>query len=315
MTCVSGTYRVVAPRPSAAQPARPAQSALSGDWLLIVVPGLIWGASFLFIAQGLRSVGPFGVAFVRILAGFATLMLFRDARRPIAREAWPRIAVLAVLWLAFPLTLFPFAEQRISSAVAGMLNGAVPIFAAAVAALIARRAPSRTMMIALAVGLSGVLLVAMPNLGAGGASIEGVVLVIIAVAAYGVSINIARPLQMTYGALPVLARALGLAALLTAPLGLRDVARAHWLLVPVLSLLALGALGTGIAYVLGTTAAGKLGATRASSAIFITSPVAMLLGVVVLHERIALISLVGVMLCIAGAVLVRRAGDRPTVAR
>lgn len=307
MTSVTGSHRIAAARVTAAQPSR---SAISSDWLLVVVPGLIWGASFLFIAQGLRSVGPYGVAFVRILAGFATLMLFPAARKPIAREAWPRITVLAVLWLAFPLTLFPFAEQRISSAMAGMLNGGVPIFAAAVAAIIARRAPSRAMVIALAVGLSGVVLVALPNLGAGGASLEGALLVVIAIAAYGVSINIARPLQMTYGALPVLARALGLAALLTAPLGLRDMSEAHWMLVPMLSLLALGALGTGIAYVLGTTAAGKLGATRASSAIFITSPVAMLLGVLVLHEQVALVSLLGAAVCIAGAVLVRKAQER-----
>lgn len=310
MTSVTGTHPVVAPKLTTASSNR---FSLSGDWLLIVLPGVIWGASFLFIAQGLRSVGPYGVAFVRILAGFATLMLFPAARRPIARAAWPRIAVLAVLWLAFPLTLFPFAEQRISSALAGMLNGAVPIFAAAVAAIIARRAPSMAMLIALAVGLSGVVLVALPNLDAGGASLEGVLLVVVAIAAYGVSINIARPLQMTYGALPVLARALGLAALVTAPLGLRDVSHAHWMLVPVLSLLALGALGTGIAYVLGTTAAGKLGATRASSAIFITSPVAMLLGVMVLHEHVAPVSLLGVAVCVAGAVLVRRAQEHGVV--
>jgi drug/metabolite transporter (DMT)-like permease len=282
------------------------KTAAAGDLGLIVVPGVVWGASFLFIAEGLRAVGPHGVAFARIAAGFATLACFPAARTPIARDAWPRIALLALFWMAIPLTLFPYAEQRVSTALAGMLNGAVPLFAAIVAAIIARRLPTRNVVIGLGVGLSGVLLVALPNLSKGGASMDGVLLVLLAITLYGISINVARPLQMTYGALPVLVRALGLATLITAPLGLPDVVHGNWSIVPFLSLVALGALGTGIAYVLSTTAAGRFGATRASSAIFITSPVALLLGVVLLHERIALISIVGALLCIAGALLIRR---------
>ncbi len=297
--------------PAATEPVTPSRpeglrAAAAGDLGLIVAPGVIWGASFLFIADGLRAVGPHGVAFTRILAGFLTLALFPAARRPIARAAWPRIALLSVFWMAIPLTLFPFAEQRVSTAVAGMLNGAVPLFAAIVAAIIARRLPSRATVIGLAVGLTGVLMVALPNLGAGGASMDGVLLVLIAITLYGIAINIARPLQIEYGALPVLVRALGLAAIITAPLGLPAAIHGHWTIGPVLSLLALGSLGTGIAYVLSTVASGKLGATRASAAIFITSPVALLLGMLVLHERIAAISILGALTCIAGALLIRR---------
>lgn len=282
------------------------RTAAAGDFGLIVVPGAIWGASFLFIAEGLRAVGPHGVAFTRILAGFLTLLAFPDARRPIARTAWPRIALLSLVWMAIPLTLFPYAEQRISSALAGMLNGAVPLFATTVAALIAGRVPDRPIVIGLAVGMSGVVLVALPNLSAGGASMDGVLLVLLAVTLYGIAINVARPLQMEYGALPVLVRALGLAAMLTAPLGVPEVVHGNWSLSPFLSLVALGMLGTGIAYVLGTVAAGRLGAARASSSIFITSPVALLLGIALRHEQVSLLSILGAITCVAGAVLIRR---------
>lgn len=54
------------------------------DWLLLIAPGLIWGASFLFIAEGLEALEPNGITFTRILIGFVTLGLFPAARRPIA---------------------------------------------------------------------------------------------------------------------------------------------------------------------------------------------------------------------------------------
>jgi hypothetical protein len=55
----------------------------AADWCLLVVPGVIWGASFLFIAEGLRAIGPNGVTFVRILVGFATLAFLPSARRAV----------------------------------------------------------------------------------------------------------------------------------------------------------------------------------------------------------------------------------------
>jgi drug/metabolite transporter (DMT)-like permease len=107
------------------------------DWILLIVPGVIWGASFLFIAEGLEAMGPNGVTFTRILVGFLTLALFRGSRRQVSRDDWLGIALVGVLWMAFPLSMFPFAEQHVSSALTGMLNGAVPLFTAIVAAGIA----------------------------------------------------------------------------------------------------------------------------------------------------------------------------------
>src|SRR4051794_623252 len=70
---------------------------LNKGWLLLIVPGLIWGASFLFIAEGLRAVGPNGITFLRIAVGFATLAFFPAARKPIPREDWGHIVWLGVL--------------------------------------------------------------------------------------------------------------------------------------------------------------------------------------------------------------------------
>ena len=284
---------------------------VSADWLLITIPGVIWGASFLFIADGLKAMGPNGITFVRLFIGFATLALFPAARKPVERSAWPGITLVGVLWFAFPLSMFPFAEQRVSSALTGMLNAAVPLFTAMVAIVIAGRVPERRVLVALAVGLMGAGLVAWPAIHEGHSSVAGVLLILAAVVSYGFALNLARPLQRQYGALPVILRAQIVAVLLTAPLGVPDVLAARSTTAPFFSLLMLGAFGTGVAFVSLATAAGRVGATRASSAAFLIPAIALLLGVLVRGENVAMLSIIGSAICVAGAWLMRCAQITP----
>jgi drug/metabolite transporter (DMT)-like permease len=186
------------------------------------------------------------------------------------------------------------------------------LFAATVASLIARRFPNRGTTLGLAIGFTGTVLIALPNLGVGSETSDagvtlGVTLIMIAMLSYGVALNLARPLQQRNGALPVVWRALGVAFVLTMPLGLPAVISAHWTWVPLLSLLALGALGTGTAYVLVALAAGKFGATRASATTFLIPVVALILGVTLRGERVAALSVAGAGVCLLGAWLIRRA--------
>jgi drug/metabolite transporter (DMT)-like permease len=93
------------------------------------------------------------------------------------------------------------------------------------------------------------------------------------------------------------------------PFGWADVAGARWSPIPVFSLLALGALGTGVAHVVTATASGRLGATRASATAFLIPPVALLLGVLLRSERVAPLAIAGGALCVGGAWLMRRASE------
>ena len=146
-----------------------------------------------------------GVTVVRIALGFATLSVVPSARRPILREDRAKTAALGVLWLAFPLSMFPFAEQHVSSALAGMLNGATPLFAAVVASLLARQAPSRRVALGLAVGFAGAILLAVPGLSGVYATRDqarGVLMILAALVSYAFAYSLARPLQQRNGALP-----------------------------------------------------------------------------------------------------------------
>jgi len=274
------------------------------NWALLVVPGVIWGASFLFIAEGLAAVAPNGVTFTRIAIGFLTLSLFPSARRPVARTDWAGTAALGVLWFAFPLSMFPFAEQHVSSALTGMLNGATPLCVAAVATLIARQLPERGTLVGLIVGFGGAVVMALPAMG-GSSSAFGVALIVAALISYGIALNVARPLQMRNGAIPVVWRALGVALILTAPLGLPALLDGQWSVRPTLAMLGLGAGGTAIATILTATAAGRMGATKASATAFLIPVVALILGVVIRHEHVTTLSLIGAAICLLGAAIIR----------
>ena len=281
------------------------------DWLLLVVPGLIWGASFLFIAEALQAVGPNGLTFMRLLVGFGTLALFPAAWKPVQRRDWGAIALLGVVWMAFPLSMFPHAEERVSSAVTGMLNGAGPLMVAVVTSSLSRRLPSRGVSTGLLVGLTGAVLVALPAMNEGRSSTIGVLLILAALLSYAFALSIAQPLQHRYGALPVIWRAQAVAMILTAPLGAPELLDARWTRGPLLSILALGTLGTAIAFVLMATSAGRVGPTRASATVFLIPGVALLLGVLVRGEHVAALSVLGCVVCVAGAWIMRRAQSAP----
>jgi drug/metabolite transporter (DMT)-like permease len=276
------------------------------DWALFSSISLIWGSSFLFMAIGLDAFHPGLVTLLRVGLGSVVLALVPRARSPIERVDRPRLLVLSLLWVAIPFTLFPIAQQWIDSAVAGMLNGAMPIFAAVIASLMLRHAPAPVHVVGLVVGFVGVVLISLPSIDQGASQAVGVVLVLGATLCYGLAVNIAAPLQQRYGSLTVMARMLALATLWTAPYGLYGLVRSEWAPASAAAVTAAGVLGTGIAFVIMGTLVGRVGSTRASFITYLIPVVALVLGVAFRAEQVGMMAVVGVVLVIAGAVLASR---------
>jgi drug/metabolite transporter (DMT)-like permease len=155
--------------------------------------------------------------------------------------------------------------------------------------------------------MGGAVLMALPSFGQGHSSTMGVLMILAALVSYGFAYTLSGPLQQRNGALPVVWRALGVAVILTAPLGVPAVLAGHWSLRPAAALIALGAGGTGAAYVMTAVAAGRMGATVASVNNFIIPVVALALGVGLRHEHVSWISILGAAVCLGGAWLIRRA--------
>lgn len=271
------------------------------DWLLFAVPGLIWGSSFYFIAIGLDSFSPGLITPLRVLIGFLTLSVFRKARAPVPRGAWRNIVLLGVLWLAIPLTAFPFAEQHVSSSVVGMLNGATPLFVALVAVAIARRLPPRGQVLGLVIGLLGVFCIALPTVNQGSSSTFGTMLVLGALTLYGVALNVAGPLQREFGALPVLWRAQMVAVVLLAPMGIYSLRNSDFAWRPFAAIIVLGMFGTALAHYAIATLAGRIGSTRASASLYLMPVVSLFLGVVLRGENVAVLAIFGSAVAVLGA--------------
>jgi drug/metabolite transporter (DMT)-like permease len=276
------------------------------DWGVFLAVSAIWGASFLFIAEGLESLEPGVVTWGRVGLGALALAPLPAARRRIAREDRRALVLLSLLWVAIPFTLFPLAQMRLSSAVAGMLNGSMPLFTALVAVVFLRTLPGRTQAAGLALGLAGVAVISLAQTATGENDWLGVALVLAATTCYAFAVHIAAPLQQRYGSVALMARILALATLWTAPFGLAGLPESRFEITPVLAVTVLGVAGTGLAFALMATLVGRVGSTRASFITYLIPVVALVLGVAVRGEHVRPAATVGVGLVIAGALLASR---------
>lgn len=277
------------------------------DWTILTLVALTWGASFLFIAYGLESFPPLTVAFLRVACGAILLLAVPAARKPVERQDRPQLALLGLVWMAIPLSLFPIAEQWVSSSLAGLLNGGMPITVAVIAAIIHRTRPNRRQRLGLVLGVIGMALISGPSFSGSGKEALGAGLIIIAVCCYGLATNIAGPLQQKYGGPVVMLRVEAFGALLIAPFGLWGLRSSHPSVRSVLSILVMGVLGTGVAFVAISWVLGRVGALRVSMVTYLIPPVSLTLGVVLRGETVHAVNIAGIVIVLSGAFLLSRA--------
>ena len=289
----------------------------------LVLLAFIWGWSFLFIKVAGEGLTPFTVAWGRIALGALTLWAFlrhQGGRLPIDRATLPHFLVTAVAGNILPFTMLAYAEEHIDSAVAGVLNATTPLFTALFAAIFLSERLRAVQVVGLGLGLVGVAVAG--GVGAGdvrGASLLATLAAALAGAGYGLTfVHVRRhltgipPVAAATGQLAIGAALFWPAALVSSLVGGVSLTPTR-----VGSLLMLGAVGTGVAYVLSYRVVADLGATAASLVTYLIPVVAVLVGVLVLHEAFEWRLVVGGAITILGVAAVNRkrpepvAGDRP----
>jgi len=268
---------------------------------------LTWGASFLFIAIAIDHVATGVVPVARLAFGALALSCFPAARRRMPREDLWRVALLGFVAMTVPFYLYPLAEKTVSSSVTGMINGSIPVTTVLAAAVLTRTVPSRKRIGAVLIGFVGIALISFGSVGDGkGASVHGVLFLLFATCCYAFTSILSREMQLKHGTLAVLLWQELFALLFSLPLGLPAFADSEFAWSALVALLVLGALGTGLAYVLYGMLMVRAGAVRGVIGVFFTPIVATFLGVIFRDEKVTVLAVVGMLVVICGAWLTSR---------
>ncbi len=272
--------------------------------------GLIWGSSFFFIEFANQSFSPIGLAFWRCFLGATTLLLIVLWRKIDMRRDGKLFLfsfIVGAFNTAIPFVLFSFGEHHVSSSFAGMANAITPI--ATVIALLTvfrHERVTRNQIIGLGIGVLGVLTLIGAWQGIETDSWYAVLAVVIAATCYGFGGPFIRrfisplghPLEVAAfgqiaGATILLAPFYFTQPLLTGPINPQSLG----------ALLALGIMGTGIAYTLYYPLLKQVGSAISSSVTLITPLVAVTLGVLFLGEELQWYEPVGGLIILLGAAI------------
>ena len=276
-----------------------------------VLTGIIWGSSFLFMKVALGGLSPAQVAWSRLVLGALALGLFVLIRRePLPRhlKVWGHMTVLAITFCVVPFLLFSWAQQHVTSGLASIYNATTPIMTAVMAGLLFRVERLKAAQLAgIALGIVGVVVIIAPWTGLDvSQSLVAQFAILAATACYGFSLAYMRKFVSDTGmsALMFSFLNIGIAAaimvLLTPVLVLTPVTLDPWIVV---SILLLGCLGTGVAYIWNQNTVRAWGPTRASTVTYITPLVGVLLGVIVLGEHLSWNEPVGALIVFVGILL------------
>jgi drug/metabolite transporter (DMT)-like permease len=275
---------------------------------------LIWGASFLFMKVALDGVSFTQVAWSREILGALTLgviMIIGRHRLPLEPIVWLHFLVIGITNCVIPHLLFVWAEQSVSTGLAAIYNSVTPLATAVLAALVFRvERLARTQVVGVLVGVLGVIVIIGPwRLASLAGDFYGQLACIGAAVSYGIAIGYMRkfvsrrPISGTSVAFMTVGMAAAVMIVLTPFIAIGPVT----LTLPVVgSLVLLGALGTGLAYIWNIGVLRAWGPTSVSTVTYVIPVVAVILGVVILHETFSWNEPVGAVLVLVGILVTQQ---------
>ena len=288
------------------------------SWLLLGLLSALWGASYLFIKVALEDdMSPTVIVFVR--TALAALVLLPLAARAGAlgglRQNLGPILVLAFVQMGGPLLLIAAGEREISSSLTGILVATAPIFTFLLAfALEGEERASGLSLAGVAIGIAGVALLLGIDAGGGAGALVGGLMIVLASFGYGVGgwfvkrrVRGVQPMAMVGATAATVAVAMAPFAALGAPSHAPDLAATG-------SLLALGVLCTGLAFVIFYSLVASDGPAKASLVGYIAPGFSIVYGITLLDEGFTAATAAGLVLILAGSWLAAE-GRAPWVPR
>jgi drug/metabolite transporter (DMT)-like permease len=280
------------------------------DWLLFLALGVAWGSSYLFIKFAVDDFGTFTLVALRLVVGAILLWAVVLAAResvPRDRRTYGHLIVMACINITIPFFLITWAEQSVHSSIAAILTAPVPLFAIVLSAFFLHDEPLRLNGLAgLLVGFVGVVIVTSQGLTGEGSSVTGEIALLGAAFSYAVGAVYSR--RYVRGLRPMIPAVFQVtfAAIITGTLAL--LTEHPWTATPdaqaIVSILWLGLIGSGIAYLIVFRLFAHWGATRTTLVAYVIPPVGIVLGYLALQEPVDARLILGTALIIAGVAFV-----------
>ncbi len=283
--------------------------------VLLLLLSAFWGASYLFIKVALEDgVSPWAIVSIRTALAALVLVPLAAQRGVLGsvREHFGPIVVLSFVQVIVPLTLIGLGEERISSSLTGILVASAPIFTFLLAfALTGEQRANTASLVGVAIGIVGVGMLLGVDAGGGAEALVGGMFIILAAFGYALA---AWYLKRNLKGVEPVATVAGtqvVAALVTLPLGLLHVPDSAPGLDAVASLLTLGVVCTGFAFVIFHSLVASDGPARASLVGYIAPVFSIFYGVVLLDESFSVFTAAGLVLILGGSWLAA-GGELPT---
>ncbi|HEV8402149.1 MAG TPA: DMT family transporter [Candidatus Limnocylindrales bacterium] len=292
------------------------------NWLVFFGLGFIWGSSYLFIKLAVDDFGTFTLVAFRLVIGAALLWtVIALAHQPLPRERrmYGHLIVMAIINITIPFLLITWAEQSVESSLAAILTSPVPLFAIILSSLFLADEPMRVNgVVGLVVGFVGVVILTSPGFTGAGSSLTGELALLGAAFSYACGAVYAR--RNVRGLAPMVPAVfqVSFAAVITGVLAL--LFEHPWTIHPsteaLFSIVWLGLLGSGVAYLFVFRLFAAWGATRTTLVAYIIPVVGIVLGYLVLAEPVDGRIIFGTALVVAGVGLVNsRFGRRRVFGR
>lgn len=298
--------------------ARPTRS----DLLLLGLLGIMWGTSYVFIKLGIETLPTFTLIATRLAIGLALLAtVVVLTRTPLPRDprTYVHLFAMSIINIVIPFTLITTAERSVDSAIAAILNGAVPLIVIVLAALVFHDEPiTLNRLVGILIGYAGVIVLVAPGLtsGAAGASaIGGEVALLGSTIAYAIGAVYSRLTLRNRGLRPVVPAVfqVGFALVIVSVLAfvLERPLDVTWNTDALIAVVWLGLLGSGLAYLVQFRLLARIGATGTAQLAYLLPVVGIVSGAIMFGEQMDEIVLAGTALVLVGVALVNsRYGHR-----
>ena len=280
-------------------------------WILITILGAVWGSAFMFIKIATPELGPIALVNIRLaVAGliFIPFLLQKKYLKHL-RSNTKNILVLSIVNTALPFSLFAYASLESSSNMLSILNGTTAIMAVVISTIWLKVKLNLFQIMGVFIGLFGIVVLANPDNVY--ISTKATIFCLSAAFCYALSANYIQKFAYKTNTIVLIGWSLVLASFFLLPLTIYSICLKNYhQIMLIFSILWLGVISTGIAFLGYVRLIEKVGAVKTATVAYFIPVFGVIWGYVFLGEPITLQILIGMMLILTGIIFTNKRYDQ-----